>query len=306
MTVGRPITAGRSRDRCVSNVVSNPISDAARAPSPLYRARGQRRPSAASGLPIRNDFGTLSRVDRFQHGESQLKCRTRYLRETTSSARERSWGHPMPTLCFMLHSSFGRALRLECPNTWKYNSMYRKSSNEVGRSRCWAKGSIVHSNLATSWPVFPTVGPTPMTSYSYCTIHRYRRHSSGTLSNWAIICIVRNDPDPIMTNGGISFAESWKAHRSYCVAHVQARCLARHSCGVRRRFRHSWRWWRAVQSTSPSTYALAVSLWQVSATRLGFPRGSSLMRTFGNPTMISRPCDHDLVELAGLFAEIYV
>ena len=71
MTVGRPITAGRSRDRCVSNVVSNPISDAARAPSPLYRARGQRRPSAASGLPIRNDFGTLSRVDRFQHGESQ-------------------------------------------------------------------------------------------------------------------------------------------------------------------------------------------------------------------------------------------
>ena len=72
MTVGRPITAGRSRDRCVSNVVSNPISDAARAPSPLYRARGQRRPSAASGLPIRNDFGTLSRVDRFQHGESQL------------------------------------------------------------------------------------------------------------------------------------------------------------------------------------------------------------------------------------------
>ena len=73
MTVGRPITAGRSRDRCVSNVVSNPISDAARAPSPLYRARGQRRPSAASGLPIRNDFGTLSRVDRFQHGESQFK-----------------------------------------------------------------------------------------------------------------------------------------------------------------------------------------------------------------------------------------
>ena len=73
MTVGRPITAGRSRDRCVSNVVSNPISDAARAPSPLYRARGQRRPSAASGLPIRNDFGTLSRVDRFQHGESQVK-----------------------------------------------------------------------------------------------------------------------------------------------------------------------------------------------------------------------------------------
>ena len=73
MTVGRPITAGRSRDRCVSNVVSNPISDAARAPSPLYRARGQRRPLAASGLPIRNDFGTLSRVDRFQHGESQLK-----------------------------------------------------------------------------------------------------------------------------------------------------------------------------------------------------------------------------------------
>ena len=73
MTVGRPITAGRSRDRCVSNVVSNPISDAARAPSPLYRARGQRRPSAASGLPIRNDFGTLSRVDRFQHGESQLR-----------------------------------------------------------------------------------------------------------------------------------------------------------------------------------------------------------------------------------------
>ena len=72
MTVGRPITAGRSRDRCVSNVVSNPISDAARAPSPLYRARGQRRPSAASGLPIRNDFGTLSRVDRFQHGESQF------------------------------------------------------------------------------------------------------------------------------------------------------------------------------------------------------------------------------------------
>ena len=74
MTVGRPITAGRSRDRCVSNVVSNPISDAARAPSPLYRARGQRRPSAASGLPIRNDFGTLSRVDRFQHGESQLRA----------------------------------------------------------------------------------------------------------------------------------------------------------------------------------------------------------------------------------------
>ena len=65
MTVGRPITAGRSRDRCVSNVVSNPISDAARAPSPLYGARGQRRPSAASGLPIRNDFGALSRVDRF-------------------------------------------------------------------------------------------------------------------------------------------------------------------------------------------------------------------------------------------------
>ena len=31
-----------------------------------------RRPSAASGLPIRNDFGTLSRVDRFQHGESQF------------------------------------------------------------------------------------------------------------------------------------------------------------------------------------------------------------------------------------------
>ena len=74
MTVGRPITAGRSRDRCVSNVVSNPISDAARAPSPLYRARGQRRPSAASGLPIRNDFGTLSRVDRFQHGESQFSA----------------------------------------------------------------------------------------------------------------------------------------------------------------------------------------------------------------------------------------
>ncbi len=72
-----PITAGRSRDRCVSNVVSNPISDAARAPSPLYRACGQRRPSAASGLPIRNDFGTLSRVDRFQHGESQLRCSVR-------------------------------------------------------------------------------------------------------------------------------------------------------------------------------------------------------------------------------------
>ena len=80
----------------------------------------------------------------------------------------------------MLHSSFGRALRLECPNTWKYNSMYRKSSNAVGRSRCWAKGSTVHSNLATSWPVFPTVRPTAMTSYSSCTIRRYRRHSSGT------------------------------------------------------------------------------------------------------------------------------
>ena len=75
MTVGRPITAGRSRDRCVSNVVSNPISDAARAPSPLYRPRGQRRASAASGLPIRNDFGTLSRVDRYQHGESQFRNR---------------------------------------------------------------------------------------------------------------------------------------------------------------------------------------------------------------------------------------
>ena len=81
MTVGRPITAGRSRDRCVSNVVSNPISDAARAPSPLYRARGQRRPSAASGLPIRNDFGTLSRVDRFQHGESQLSGHDRRCRK---------------------------------------------------------------------------------------------------------------------------------------------------------------------------------------------------------------------------------
>ena len=30
------------------------------------------------------------------------------------------------------------------------------------------------------------------------------------------------------------------------------------------------------------------------------------MRTFGNPTMISRPCDHDLIELAGRLAEIYV
>ena len=91
MTVGRPITAGRSRDRCVSNVVSNPISDAARAPSPLYRARGQRRPSAASCLPIRNDFGTLSRVDRFQHGESQLKPNC--LRETRDGSQTENCGY---------------------------------------------------------------------------------------------------------------------------------------------------------------------------------------------------------------------
>ena len=49
MTVGRPITAGRSRDRCVSNVVSNPISDAARAPAPsiAHVANADRQQQAA-------------------------------------------------------------------------------------------------------------------------------------------------------------------------------------------------------------------------------------------------------------------
>ena len=53
-----------------------------------------------------------------------------------------------------------------------------------------------------------------------------------------IFYITRNDFVLRTTNGGSIFVESCNAHRSYCVARVQGRCLVLHFCRGQKRFKH--------------------------------------------------------------------